>query len=482
MVNKRFKTYFTEASILKPDYVIGHKFSWNGKGIKEFEDAGYKRNDQFVIVGPTDKATLLGTKDGKFEKYLLAPDGKTWLFKGGVGYKASSFTHVKESGGTPSGAEWENLIVYAYNESKGSKTDDETKEVADKYWSRYGDISKEIASNFDKNLKATQLVQTGRGLGNVKLGKFWKETGASNKTPKTDIASANFNEKISLKKGGGSQLASAEKKEALAIVNAALHEAGSDPKFAKKITDAIESSMTKLLTNDNVGKLQTRASSGDTSPEIIDYQKKDKDHKELSAMLQAAIHNKEGTDNLFARHIVLEAATGNNKFGSSSSPAAANILGKFDIKTYQVDVAEIKDINSPIIIEYAKKVRPYVSFKKSSAGSPAYSAMRLGMSENFSTLNDIMVEELGKVGSSLLTEDFFTEAPRDMLKRAGTFAKNAGRLALNRFKNAIKKITERIKKTLAKIAKAGKKMFSNLLNFLGIEIKSATGIVGEVSL
>ena len=54
MVNKRFKTYFTEASILKPDYVIGHKFSWNGKGIKEFEDAGYKRNDQFVIVGPTD--------------------------------------------------------------------------------------------------------------------------------------------------------------------------------------------------------------------------------------------------------------------------------------------------------------------------------------------------------------------------------------------------------------------------------------------
>ena len=37
-------------------------------------------------------------------------------------------------------------------------------------------------------------------MGPITLGPIWKESGAKNKTPKTDIASSDFREKISLKK------------------------------------------------------------------------------------------------------------------------------------------------------------------------------------------------------------------------------------------------------------------------------------------
>lgn len=478
---KSFKNYISEASILKPDYVIGHKFAWNGKGIKQFDQAGYKRNDIFTVVDKSDDAILVGNKDGKNEKYLQGSDGKIWHFKGNIGFKASSFTHVKESGGTPSGAEWENLIVYAYNSLKGTSTDEETQEVALKYWDRYGSISEEIAKNFDRDLKAKQLVQTGRGLGNIKLGKFWKEAGATNKTPKTDIASSNFVEKISLKKGGGSQLISAEKKEAIAIVNAALYEMGSNAQFANKLINTIEEKMTRLVTNEAVTTLQKRIERGDKDVGVIDYQKKDKGHKELSAMLQEAIKGASEENNLFARHVVLEAATGNNKFGSSQSKAAANVLGKFDIKTYEVDVKDITSINSPIIIEYAQKVRPYVAFKKGSAGSAAYSAMRLGLSENY-TFQDIVVEELSNIQGFYLTEDLLNEGPFDMIRRAGAYVKNTSTRAKKALKTAVNKIVSKLKKALAVIVKKGKNMMAALMKFLGVQISMASGIPGEVSL
>jgi hypothetical protein len=478
---RNFRNYLNEASILKPDYVEGHKFAWNGKGVKEFETAGYKRNNIFTVVTGSEGAVLIGSQDAENEKYLQGPDGKVWHFKGGLSFKASSFTHVKESGGTPSGAEWENLIVFAYNNLKGTATDEETKEVALKYWERYGNISDEIAKNFDTNLKAKQLVQTGRGLGNVKLGKFWKAAGATNKTPKTDIASSNFVEKISLKKGGGSQLISAEKKEALAIVNAALYEMGGNAPFAKKLTKAIEDKMTRLVTTEAVTTLQKRSMMGDKDAGVIDYQKKDNDHKELSAMLKEAIRGASESNNLFARHIVLEAATGNNKFGGANSKAAANVLGKFDIRTFEVVVQPISSIDDPIIIEYAQKVRPYVAFKKGSAGSAAYSAMRMGLSEGY-TFQKLVTEELSNIQGFYLTEDILNEGPMGMLRRAGTFAKRAGAAAKKALDAAVKKIILKLKKVFVAIAKKGKNMMAALMKFLGVEVSTASGIPAEVGL
>ena len=56
------KKPLVEASILKPDYVIGHKFLYKG-GIKEFDKEGFKHGDIFTAVKPTKKAIFIGSED-----------------------------------------------------------------------------------------------------------------------------------------------------------------------------------------------------------------------------------------------------------------------------------------------------------------------------------------------------------------------------------------------------------------------------------
>lgn len=478
-----FKKFISEASIVKPDYVVGHKFSWNGVSIKEFDRAGYKRNDIFTIVDKKDSATLIGSPNGDYEKYLQGPDGKVFLFKGNKAFKSTAFTHVRGAGaGIPTGAEWEDLIVYAYNTIKGSKSDPNTEEVAMKFWPDYGNVSDEIAKNFDKNLKAKSLIQTGRGLGEqVKLGKFWNESGATNKTPKTDIASTDFSEKISLKKSGGSQLISAEKKESLAIVKAAFSEMGADETFSAKLIASIEENMTKLISSETVNDLSKLASAGSNDEIVVDYAEKDKGHKELSKILESYINENTEANSMFSKYVILEAATGNNKFISSQSRAAANLLGKFDIKTKEVVIEEIKSINSPIIVAYSKKIKPFVAFKKGAGGSPAYSAMRFVVNEE-TTLKSIITEELSNVSDLLLNEDVLNEGPMDMLKRAGQRIKTMGATIKQKFQSAIKSIIDKVKSTLRAIAKKGKKLMDSLLSFLGLEIGSTSGIVSDISL
>ena len=51
---KDIKLNLAEASILKPDYVIGHKFMYKG-GIKEMDKEGFKHGDIFTAVVPTKK-------------------------------------------------------------------------------------------------------------------------------------------------------------------------------------------------------------------------------------------------------------------------------------------------------------------------------------------------------------------------------------------------------------------------------------------
>lgn len=479
-----FKKFISEASIVKPEYVEGHKFAWNGTSIKEFDRAGYKKNDIFTIVGKSNDAIVIGNS-GDYEKYLQAPDGKVYLFRGNKSFKSTSFTHVKgEGGGIPSGAEWEDLIVYAYNSKNGTKTDSKTEDVALRYWSNYAKIAEEIAKNFDAELSANQLVHTGRGTGEaVKLGQFWKEAGASNKTPKTDIASVDFSEKISLKKAGGSQLISAEKKESLAIVKAAFAEMGADASFSKGLISSIEENMTKLISSETINDINKRISSGSNDEIVIDYLEKDQGNKKLSRLLESYINENTEANSLFAKYVILEAATGNNKFGSSSSRSAANLLAKFDTRTKGVVVEEIRSIQSPIIVSYSKKIKPYVAFKKGAAGDHAYSAMRFTIAnEQVHTLKSIIIEELSNVSGVLLNEDVLNEGPMDILRSAGSRIKNMGANIKQKFQTAIKSIIDKVKSTLRAIAKKGKKLMDSLLSFLGLEIASTSGIVSDISL
>jgi hypothetical protein len=474
---KSFNSYITEASFLKPDYVIGHKVAFNGKGFRELDALGYKPGDHFEIIAATKADYTYG--DGPAEKYLKAPNGKVIHIKGATGFKSSSFTHVKASGSPPTGAEWEDVIVYAYNKLNGKSTDPATVEVAEKFGS-YQEVADKIAANFNNQLKAKQLVQTGRGMGAISLGPIWKESGAKNKTPKTDIASADFKEKISLKKSGGSQLASPTRSEAIAIVKAAMSEMGEDRAMAAKLVSTMETNMSSLISRETAGDLRKQSKAGVKTDAVIDFQAKDKGNRELTKMLESLINQDTAVNALFSKHIVLEAATGNHKFGGAGSPAAANLLGKFNLSG-GIEVQPINSIKDPIIIKYSQTVKPVVSFKSGGGGAPAYSALRLGIKES-ETLRGIVLSEMEQLDGLMLTEDFISEGPLDMLKKAGDWAKDKGQAFVNKVKAAVGKVLAKMKAILTKIAKMGKKMFASLMKFFGVEVSSATGIPGNISL
>jgi len=474
---KSFNSFITEASFLKPDYVIGHKVAYNGKGFKELSALGYKPGDHFEIIAATKADYTYG--DGPAEKYLKAPNGKVIHMKGATGFKSSSFTHVKASGSPPTGAEWEDVIVYAYNKLNGKSTDAATVEVAEKF-GNYTAVADKIAANFNNQLKAKQLVQTGRGMGAISLGPIWKESGAKNKTPKTDIASSNFKEKISLKKSGGSQLASPTRAEAIAIVKAAMSEMGEDRAMAAKLVSTMETNMSSLISRETAGDLRKQSKAGVKTDVVIDFQAKDKGNRELTKMLEGLINQDTAVNALFSKHIVLEAATGNHKFGGAGSPAAANLLGKFSL-TGAIEVQPINSINDPIIVKYSQTVKPVVSFKSGGGGAPAYSALRLGIKEE-ETLRGIVLSEMQTLDGLMLTEDFLSEGPLDMLKKAGDWAKDKGKAFVNKVKAAVANVLAKISAVFKKIAKMGKKMFASLMKFMGVEIQSAIGIPMEISL
>ena len=482
---KRFRNYITEGSILDPKYVIGHKFVYKGNGFKELQDAGYKKDDVFEVVAFNKNAIDAGPQGGEFTKHFKAPDGKVYSISGGKGAKSGNFTHMATATKAPSGAQWEDVIVYAYNKINNVDTDPETAETALKFWSLYEDAAMHIAKNFNSKINANKLVQTGRGLGTVTLGPLWNFPRA-NKTPKTDIASADFKEKISLKMEGGSQLASASPAEGIAIIKSAMVEMGSDAAFAKDIIAAMETKMEVLITNETTTNLKRDAKAGIKSPEVLDFQKKDKQNKELSAMLESYINTNNAVNTQFAKHVVYEAATGNHKFGSPSSKAAANLLGKFS-PTGKVELQKIDSINAPLISKYAKNVKPYVAFKKGSANSAAYATFRLGLSkanESNATFHGIVINELAQHSnlSTMLTEDFIAEGPMDMLRKVGGDLKRLGKNAIAKFKSILTNIMAGVKKALRVIQASGKNLFAKLQQFLGIEIAYVNGVPGEVSL
>ena len=346
------------------------------------------------------------------------------------------------------------------------------------------EMAKEIAQNFNKKLSDKELVSTGKGGIPNKISSLYKDSGASNNTPKTDIAGISFKEKISLKKEGGSQLMSGAKGEAIATVRAALSMMGDHKGFAKGLTDAMEEKMNSLITKETVTSLNKRTKAGDKDDDILDFQAKDKDNRELSAILATYINNDTAVNSLFAQNIVLEASTGNVKF--SEGKAAANLLGKFDAKSGKVVVEPITKISDPIIQQYSSKVRPYIAFKKGGGNSPAYSAMRMSLKEDFGIddMRTILLKELQQLDGyqTLLTEDFLEEGFFTQISKAGAWAKDLGSKVWNKFQKVIKKVMEGIKKALSKIAKMGKRMFEAVMAFFNVEITSTRGIVTDISL
>ena len=121
---------------------------------------------------------------------------------------------------------------------------------------------------------------------------------------------------------------------------------------------------------------------------------------------------------------------------SLSTKVAPNLLGKFTL-TGDIEVQPINSIKDPIIVKYAQTVKPVVSFKSGGGGAPAYSALRLGIKES-ETLRGIVLSEMEQLDGLMLTEDFISEGPLDMLKKAGDWAKNKGQAFVNKVKAYLK--------------------------------------------
>lgn len=486
-----------EASFLRAKYPIGHEIRYNGKDFKILDDLGYKEGDIFTIVKKpkNDKNVfmVIGKENAANQKYLQGPDKRIFLFRGAEGYKGSSFTHAKDS---PEAHHWESLIVFAYNKLNNVKSDAKVIDIAKRFQKMYLPIAEEFAKQLKSQIKKKQLVQTGGGLKGVTLGKYWIEAGAGDKTPKTDLADSNFQYKISLKAAdSGSQLMSPYPEESVAVVSAALAEMGKDAAFAGDLTDQMADKMGRLLTSETTTNVKARAASGEDDANIQRWRELEDNHQILNDMISETLNDPKYGD-LLKRNIVLEAATGNNKFGNESSPAAANLIVKFSINEQKIIIDEIKSIDDKIVKIYAKVISPKISFKKAGATSIAASSLRMiipalktlrkkgldsnDTNEEILTFKGIIKEEIENISelNGYLNEDLLYEDWKSYLNKAVSSAKELGKNIVNKVKGAIDTIMKKVIDTLKYFAKLGKEMFEKLLEWLGVKISNVNGLNG----
>ena len=148
-----------------------------------------------------------------------------------------------------------------------------------------GKTRNETWSRFINRLKVKELRQLGAST--LPISKEWKGT---NKTPKTDLIYAD--ERISLKKAGGSQLLSAGKFESISTVEVQMRMYSIDPKGKRKVEsllDNLEKKMIKLSTKDTVGKIEKLAKQKNLSPE---------DKKKVAELDQGQLYADELTDEM----------------------------------------------------------------------------------------------------------------------------------------------------------------------------------------
>ena len=394
--------------------------------------------------------------------------------------------YLHESKG-PSGAQWENIITYYYNGAK--KSDPNYKEIKD-FIKGYGKAGQAIAKTFKSKLKGGKMTQFGKGRGTV--SDLYRKHGAGNPTPKTDMYTPKYN--ISLKKAGGSQLASAAKGEALGMFFAALQNlGGTDTKQIQKIANEIDDNFHKLITRKNKGELEKYATGEKKKKDLTPADKKavkefivtEEFHKQLNERLKKLLNFEKNPD--FMKFFVYEAMSGHAKFNGSI--ASASVCMEFNADTGAITkfipcTSNGTNKFTPIpkiskeLEAMAKKVKVYSAWK-SSKGNP-YSSLRISsaIERETPTLRDIIKDEIrkDKIMSAVLSED--TEVydlhefdPIGAITKTYDKVKTMTGSAINWLKNLVSKIMNAVRKALDKIKDLGKRAFEALFNFIGIEVE-----------
>ena len=398
----------------------------------------------------------------------------------------------------PSGADWENIITKHFNELVGSPNHDKNANEEANKFSEYDAVGKTLAKNIQKRVGNSPITQFGAGKSKSNLSSFWTSYGGSDGTPKTDMYNKDYN--ISLKKKGGSQLASGGKGETIATFHAALEYLGKqdgDSPQIDKIMKQIEENFAKISTKysktalEKLSKDKKNLSSADKKA-VSDFITAEAFHKEL---------NKEIQDNLtfdtqpdFLKWYTYEAMSGYKKF--SRQKGKASVCLEFDSSNGDVSkfievtkggksngLTENPEVSSDVI-GISKKLKIYSAWK--SSGSSPYSTLRLGLTNDFTTmdfynsyetndtLHSIIRKEIlnDKIANAVIREDIDKLDEFKIIGRTLTKLKDIGKNALNWFKGLLNKIMKKVKQTLQRIKKMGSKMFQSLFDFLGIEVKS----------
>lgn len=452
--------YIGEARIMKPENVAGTMFYYKG-GMSFLDQMGFKIGETFTIVQTEDKIDKRISDDDEYVKTLQASDGRKVTLSGGLGSYAQYFNELSSAGLKPSGEDWESLIVVAYN----NKFEGPEWERAEKFWANYGESARKVAESFRRVINDTLLSQLGSS--SAALSSDWR---GKNNTPKTDIIGNSS--RISLKKKGGSQLASGSVDETLSTFEAVMKTMGEKaPKELIDFIDELEQKMGKLYYSGTVTHIKNNLMKKDQDKLTVDerdlikqYQEMEINHRELTKKLQSGVFAGDTFKTIFC----FEAATGYSKF--SDKKAVADTLIEFDPSgkiTKHLPMKQYSDAK-PL----ASKTKFIVGFK--TAGSNPFSSFRAITNEHdIPSFKQIITEELNKFGlNSLITENNEQLNEFKMFSNLIDRIKNISGQVKSKLVKVYNSIMKRIKIVLNKIKTLGSKMFGAICKFIGVDVQS----------
>ena len=469
MMTQAERDALNEASFLDPKYKPGHKVIFNKTKAPKWAP-NLKTGDVVTII--QDDASITTYGEGDFVKTLELPSGKKVRVAdtSRSGADGGSFIHAKGGSPTPSGEDWESLIIVAFNETfEGYEWD-----RAEKYWPSYGEDAKAVAQAFRGVLKSKSLSQLGAST--APLNSDW---GGTNKTPKTDILGSS-DERISLKKAGGSQLMSAGPPEALATFDAAMKMVGENkPQILDSFLNTLEDKMGKMSQKGTITALQKLRDSGekltsDQEKAIAEMDQLQLNAKEINNDMSSVFK-----DIYFKTAFCFEAATGTYKFADKN--AIANELIEFNPGNGKITAhLPIKKIEDAKVLAQSNSF--YVSFKTGGSGSKPYLALRTkkmskkqALGEEVETFRDIVVEEFSKsdYGMGMLNEANEQQLNEfQIFNKLSKGLKNVSSKIKSQAKKILDAILKRIKQVFDAIKRLGRSMFDGIMHFLGMEVSS----------
>ncbi|MBT4951010.1 MAG: hypothetical protein HON34_04335 [Pelagibacteraceae bacterium] len=420
----------------------------------------------------------------------------------------------------PDGAQWESIITDQVNTIRGNHgVDKAATETAEQFYPDYLPQAEALGQAFIDALGiSSDMVQFGKG--SASTSSIWKKRGASNTTPKTDMYTGNYN--ISLKKAGGSQLASGTAAETLSMFDAALElMSGSGGKVIKDIMKDIDEGFKTVSLDFNKGEMETMAGGGtakgtslkkgklvkgeeelpkEKQAEFKKYTKTEEFHKQLNIKLENTFQ-KVTKNQEFVDWFCFEAMSGLKKFDAHEL-ATASVCA-----TFNPDKGTVTKINvtaggknkfgkspkiSPELQKKAAGVKIYAAWK--SSGKNPYSVLRVSGDDHTrdketyvdctlqSLIRDeiLLDEDIKNLGLNL-TEEIVQLDEFALLKSVFKKMKNVGKDATKWLSGFFQRVFKQVTKVLNGIAELGSKMFEALFDFLGIEVDNVqTSVPSDV--